>query len=367
MPENCFEDVQYHPLGQDVVRDLKLVVMQQGVFLLFYGIQTTLLTAAVSSLTRQRTWSRPVTACVVALFLSSTCEISVNAAIQVLQMPQLGSSTRGLSPELFTRLNIVFIVFTRFNYVMSDTIVVWRVWRLWRDSLLAKSSLLLCLLGSLVGVLLECVLYIKAPVNGLQSSAIMMEIPLLITNSVSTVLVGIKLWYYLRTVKPAVSESRKPTWAEKILILLLESGTIYCFLWAVRFAIDLDDSEDASVTYAAYSVMGAAYPSIAGILPTLILLAVALQRSATSSLLSGTQMSHRIQFADATELQDRSSDATDDLTAINDSTYLPGHSSTAFAHSTTLAHSTTFGHSTLDTPSHKSEQPHRESDKSYDI
>ncbi|KAI5889518.1 uncharacterized protein SCHCODRAFT_02601599 [Schizophyllum commune H4-8] len=234
-------DIQLQPLSAGDVEDLKLIVMQEGVEVLFYGIQATLLVAALAALTN------------------------------VVQMPSLGLNAELALPELLNKLNIAFIVATRFNLVYHER----HHCRLAGvDALSGQPPL---------GVLVECVTYIKVPKNGLQSSAIMMEIPLLITNAVSTILVA-----------RLVSDWRKTSRAERILILLLESGTLYCILWVVRFGIDLYDG--AGTVYLVYS----------GILPTLILLVVAMRRSATTSLLLSTQVSQGMRFADGAETQGRS-------------------------------------------------------------
>ncbi|KAL1759409.1 hypothetical protein FB107DRAFT_287649 [Schizophyllum commune] len=269
MQSAAARDVQLGTLSGGDVEDLKLIVMQEGVEVLFYGIQTALLVAALAALTRQKTWSRPVTACIIALFLSSTCAISVAILLDVVQMPSLGLNMDPSLPHLLRKLNIIFIVTTRFNAIRYER----------HDRRLASLDPLSR--QPLFGVLIECVTFIKAPKNGLQSSAIMMEIPLLITNAVSTILRLINGW-------------RKTSRAEKILVLLLESGTLYCMLWAVRFGIDMYDG--AGIVYLVYS----------GILPTLILLVVAMRRSATTSLLLSTQVSHGMRFADCAETQDRS-------------------------------------------------------------
>ncbi|KAL1735452.1 hypothetical protein EV714DRAFT_280066 [Schizophyllum commune] len=244
MRSSAARNVQLRPLSGGDVEDLKLIVMQEGVEVLFY-------------------------ACIVALFLSSTCTISVAVLLKVVQMPSLGLNMDPSLPHLLRWLDIVFIVATRFNVVCYER----------HDRRLASLDPLSR--QPLFGVLIECVTFIKAPKNGLQSSAIMMEIPLLITNAVSTILRLISGW-------------RKTSRAEKILILLLESGTLYCILWAVRFGIDL------------YNGAGTVYVVYTGILPTLILLVVAMRRSATTSLLLSTQVSHNMRFADGARLQDRS-------------------------------------------------------------
>ncbi|KAL1696381.1 hypothetical protein GGG16DRAFT_121181 [Schizophyllum commune] len=248
MQSSAARDLQLGPLSGGDVEDLKLIVMQEGVEVLFY-------------------------ACIIALFISSTCAISVAILLDVMQMPSLGLNMDTSLPHLLRKLNIVFIVTTRFNVVCHER----------HDRRLASLDPLSR--QPLFGVLIECVTFIKAPKNGLQSSAIMMEIPLLITNAVSTILVAIRFWL--------ISDWRKTSRAEKILILLLESGSLYCILWESH---RLPLLPQLCTVYVVYS----------GILPTLILLVVAMRRSATTSLLLSTQVSQGMRFADGAEAQDRS-------------------------------------------------------------
>ncbi|KAI5821875.1 hypothetical protein K523DRAFT_358855 [Schizophyllum commune Tattone D] len=51
MQSSAARDVQLGPLSGGDVEDLKLIVMQEGVEVLFYGIQTALLVAALAALT----------------------------------------------------------------------------------------------------------------------------------------------------------------------------------------------------------------------------------------------------------------------------------------------------------------------------
>ncbi|KAL1701522.1 hypothetical protein EV121DRAFT_294165 [Schizophyllum commune] len=209
----------------------------------------------------------------------------------LLLWPSFDYATANSSSTSLFKLNILSKVCSRFNYVMSDTIVVWRVWILWQESRVVKCVLVFCMMCSFAGAIGECALYFNAPERGQRASSVMMEIPLLITNVVTTVLMAIKFWYYVREVKRLVGDWRQSTQIERVLTLLLESGTIYCVLWAVRFGLDVG-VDDASTTYDAYSVVSAAYHSIAGILPTLIVFVVAMERSAASTLAMSTQVSH---------------------------------------------------------------------------
>ena len=100
------------------------------------------------------------------------------------------------------------------------------------------------------GVTVQCV-WTAQDVMGehtVQLRALMVTMPLLLTNVVATVLVGGKVWYvglgerfaylltvsvryYRREIKSALGSWRKTSRVEKVLVLLLESGCIYCLIW----------------------------------------------------------------------------------------------------------------------------------------
>ncbi|KAI4524474.1 hypothetical protein K523DRAFT_244756, partial [Schizophyllum commune Tattone D] len=92
----------------------------------------------------------------------------------------------------------------------------------------------------------------------------------------------------------------------KILVLLVESGLIYCLIWAVYLVINITEGPN---TLAAYGVITAAYHSIAGIYPTFIVLVVAMQRSAAESICE-TRISHSVHFASSGKGKGRSTNDT---------------------------------------------------------
>ncbi|KAI5889628.1 uncharacterized protein SCHCODRAFT_02511191 [Schizophyllum commune H4-8] len=92
----------------------------------------------------------------------------------------------------------------------------------------------------------------------------------------------------------------------KILVLLVESGLVYCLIWVVYLVINITEGPN---TLAAYGVISAAYHSIAGIYPTFIVLVVAMQRSAAESICE-TRVSHSVHFASSGKGKGRSTDDT---------------------------------------------------------
>ncbi|KAL1665490.1 S-adenosyl-L-methionine-dependent methyltransferase [Schizophyllum commune] len=268
--------VQYYPLAPDDIASMKNIVMQTGVDCLFYGIQGALFIAACAMLARQDNRSRAVAVAIAGLFLSSLVGVVLNMMFYLVQIPTFGWGLDSIW-DLLVRMNVAIASTYRFNYFVSDAIVVWRAWVLWPSSRLAKGALCVCLAGSLVGVIVECVWTVEDLVKGEPAiRTLMMTVPLLATNVVATVLVGIQVWIYRRDIKGSFGPVTKTTRVEKVLLLLVESGLVYCLIWVIYLVINLTEGPN---TLMAYGVISTAYHTIAGIYPTLIVLAVAMQRT----------------------------------------------------------------------------------------
>ncbi|KAI5889533.1 uncharacterized protein SCHCODRAFT_01357952 [Schizophyllum commune H4-8] len=283
--------------GEDVL-SIQIIIMQTGVDFLLYGVQSALFLAALVAMARQDTRILFMRAAVFSLFLSSSVVAAANIVFYLAQTPSFGYDLDRIY-NLLLALNIVTDVFPRFNFVLSDAIVAWRAWVLWPDNRWVKSSLILCVIGSLAGVTVDCVWTAQDVMgeNSVRLRALMVTMPLLLTNVVATALVAAKVWYYRREIKSVIGSWRKTSQVEKVLVLLLESGCVYCLIWVVRLSIDL--ASGTGKTIHGYSIIGGTYHSIAGIYPTLIVIAVACQRSATQDLALSTQALPPLEFLKA--------------------------------------------------------------------
>ncbi|KAL1735451.1 hypothetical protein EV714DRAFT_280065 [Schizophyllum commune] len=274
------------------------VILEIGIDALFYGFHAALFVTAIAALARQEQRSRLITAVIISLFVSSTIEVVLGNILYLVQTPFLYVPDR------------VYRILLALDLLVCDAIVVWRAWILWQDSRVVKVILSLCLVGSVVGVVAHLVWYAVAYLDSEAPtlSLLMVTIPLLLTNLVATILVGLQVWYYRRNIKSIASPLRKRTRIEKILLLLLESGFVYCLLWIASIALEVDgSSDDARADY--YMAASNAYQSFAGIYPTLIVIIVAVQRSTTQSLVLSTQVSQPLEFADTNETpKDQTSD-----------------------------------------------------------
>jgi hypothetical protein len=159
------------------------------------------------------------------------------------------------------------------QYFMSDAIVVWRAWVLWEGNVRIRVLLSLCLFGSLgnsqftrisptlrgstVGLTIDMTfasLYLfgnnKFTPTGPRT--LVMVLPLMFTNVISTASIGVKAWcvsyscyafllaqifprgfrHYRTQIKELLGMPKnRKTNVERILVILTESGTIYCLIW----------------------------------------------------------------------------------------------------------------------------------------
>ncbi|KAK7441564.1 hypothetical protein VKT23_016557 [Stygiomarasmius scandens] len=144
-----------------------------------------------------------------------------------------GSDSYDVSPGS-VKWEIIHTILVRFNYLMGDAIVLWRAWSLYERQYAVRLLLAICFLLSFACTIADAVVTSKEFVelkDELISARIILPLALLITNSVSTFLIGYKTWRYRKTVKIFVERHNKKNKVEKILILLLESGVIYCGVW----------------------------------------------------------------------------------------------------------------------------------------
>ncbi|KAL1710203.1 hypothetical protein EV121DRAFT_275762 [Schizophyllum commune] len=291
------EPVPPYPLGKSDIAQLKNIIMHAGVDFLFYGIQGGLFVAALSILARRSNRMRVLAITIAILFFLSTISVTLGVLFYLIQFPTGYGGTILDLTDFLDRLIVVLAVAARLNYLISDGIVVWRAWTLWIDHRAAKGVLLACMCGSAIGTTVECVWSLQSTRRGQTESAtqtLMLTVSLLATNIVSTALVAIRVWIYRRDVKASLSPYIRPTSVEKVLLLLLESGSFYCLIWVVNLLVRMTQGVD---TLGVYGVVSVAYHAIPGIHSTFMILAVAMQRQSPMESLFDSRPLGTLDFA----------------------------------------------------------------------
>ncbi|KAF8916124.1 hypothetical protein CPB85DRAFT_1216948 [Mucidula mucida] len=176
------------------------------------------------------------------------------------------------------------------NMIIGDAVVIWRAWVLWKDSHLRKLVFIpmVMLLTSFIFsiIALTCL--------GTQSFGSKSTIPggsmtcqwgepiawaiSLLTNITSTTLIAVKAWCHRQFLKSGLGRLHIRSRSEKVLLLLVESGFIYCFFWLSQLILFFDISIDSNVGYL-YMVLSTMGDQISGVYPTAIIVLVNMQRS----------------------------------------------------------------------------------------
>ncbi|KAL1710202.1 hypothetical protein EV121DRAFT_275761 [Schizophyllum commune] len=270
------------PLNAHDISTLKITLMRTGVDLLFYGVQAPLFVVAMVVLAYREKRRPFIPFAVTSLFLSSTIGVVVGLSFYTLQLPA-AFHTRSLdNAGVLKAFNVVLAVADKYNYVMSDAIVVWRALVLWKDCVAVKWALWSCICSSILGAITECVFALQAAFRGQVESTghgLVLVIPLLLTNLMATSLIAVQFWYYRRGVKGRLGIFERASQVEKVIVLFVESGLVICSIWVVNLIIKVTESAN---TFGVYGILGVAYHSISGIYPTFIILLIALQKRAAA-------------------------------------------------------------------------------------
>lgn len=185
--------------------------------------------------------------------------------------------------QYMLRLNIASNVGLRANLFLSDVIVVWRAWVLYPDKLWPRVTLALALFGSFGGTVVSTVFMflgrLGVDFKGPENTSPILTIPLLFTNIVACVLVALKVWDYRKNVKVYLGNGSSASSIERTLLLIFESGTVYCLLWLFLLLAGVDVlSERSNILLLSVAV------SVAGLYPTTIIILVALEKSHTDTV-----------------------------------------------------------------------------------
>jgi len=179
--------------------------------------------------------------------------------------------------------NLIILWTSQLLPTFSDMVVIWRAWVIFPERRWVMICPLLLLLGNIVtgfwylGLVTSPAGFTAAETNSSQviSKLLAANLALSMTsNAVVTLLIAYKLWVHRRSLS-AIGVGNKKTFAQKVLILLVESGVIYFILQLATLLLDvLPDSQPqgsasdfgVEVFFACYIMFAAMYPTIVVIL-----------------------------------------------------------------------------------------------------
>ncbi|TRM63632.1 hypothetical protein BD626DRAFT_569015 [Schizophyllum amplum] len=176
----------------------------------------------------------------------------------------------------------------RLNFMLSDAIVVWRAVVLYKDEMRVKWTLFSLLGLSYIGTIADTVLVILlyfGITEDVPEYTLLMTVPLLITNVAATAAIGYKTWGYKKMVGDLLRQSKRMTATELTMMLLVESGFVYCGVWGLTLASALGAMRP-EVT----SVLLEVLCIVSGLYPTLVIIIVALQKSVVDSIIGSSDV-----------------------------------------------------------------------------
>ncbi|KAF7298345.1 hypothetical protein MKEN_01359100 [Mycena kentingensis (nom. inval.)] len=264
------------PIITSNISSLKIFILQLTFEALSCGLVVIAAIIALYSLTqkglRDSRSRQALFALTTIMLAASTTHLALHTVSLILQVPGLVVGDDSSDPaSLLTTLRIVQTGMRRTIYFISDAIVVWRAWAIWNDAPIARAILAFLLLGTLACSAAVFGMAIDTILHGTHYETIAQNFlgtfPLLITNFTATAFVGYKLWFYRRNLKKYLSCASQTTKVERVLILLLESGGIYCAFWVLLMVGDFGYFEPFEWEWF--------QPNISALYPTLIILLVA--------------------------------------------------------------------------------------------
>ncbi|KAJ8096241.1 hypothetical protein PM082_011375 [Marasmius tenuissimus] len=273
------------------------------------GLWTVYLVLFSSSMRLQISRKRLRSPANVLLLLLTVALFSTSTALWAMNVSQLTIATKGFFLNYPTRglldrwlaliddiepfgtpMEALFLT----NMVLGDSVVIWRAWVLCRDTRLRRLvyiPMMMLLIGfTFMVIALECLSnngYHDGGDTGQSSMAVGSEVcqrgePIawgisLATNFVSTCLIAVRAWEHRQFLRK--SAVVRGTLVEKILIILTESGFIYCLFWLTQLSLFFQKSTDLRFVSFLQVFLAALGDQISGLYPTLIIIFVDKQKS----------------------------------------------------------------------------------------
>ncbi|KAJ6500859.1 hypothetical protein C8R45DRAFT_979365 [Mycena sanguinolenta] len=276
--------------GQDIY-ELKILFLQLAAAAISYGFFLCIGTMSSYTLIRKGLrGQRPrqaLLAITLIMLLSATAHLALFMGYIIIQFPTLAAEY--VNPiQTMRRLDISQTWLRRITYFLSDVIVVWRAWVIWGNNRVVHVALAICLVATGATSLTLAVFNTKSEFQGTRYSRntknFLGTFCLIVTNFLVTILITCKLWYYRRNVKKYLNRpGNANTKIENILILLMETGGLYCVFWILLMIGD-------------YGYYGPDFefewfqPNIFGIYPTIIIFMVSRQMMLSDEVLSNPSL-----------------------------------------------------------------------------
>ncbi|KAG7097994.1 hypothetical protein E1B28_005302 [Marasmius oreades] len=291
----------FDPLGTYFVVNLAGVISETGL----WGVYLVLFSWAMKlQLTRSKLRNRAnilIIVVTLVLFLSSTALWAMNVSQFAMAMqgfffkyPDLGLLDRWLAFNadivgFGLPMEALFLI----NMLVGDSVVIWRAWVLCQNTRLQKFVYIpiVMLLASFVFsvIALNCLSsngygdHSSIPAG---SKACRWGEPIawgisLATNAVSTSFIAVRAWQHRQFMKLDFAARRSRS--QKVLIILVESGFVYCLFWLTQLNLFFDRENERNFVNFLGVFLNAIGDQVSGVYPTCIIILVNMHCSISES------------------------------------------------------------------------------------
>ncbi|KAF5320386.1 hypothetical protein D9758_019061 [Tetrapyrgos nigripes] len=290
------------PLRDSDLIAIKGWMLEVSVSWLLCGMNAALiLTVIYAVLSQQKHYSKPqltLFVLVALMFIFTIGDGVAQTLFILIQLPEIGYGVPNIAKigRQMTDLEIVEVMpCERLNYLIGDGIVVWRAWVLFPGNRFAKGVLTMAMIISCAGAGVDAGINIiqalqpDLPLDNDRRQGLIYVLPLLGTNIIATGFIGYKAWSHHQDIRKNLSHcGNTVSQVQKILVLLVESGILYCVLWV------------GAATTAPFSIFANALPGLTSLYPILIILAVTVQKAeAKNKSANEMSLSQSIRFTSA--------------------------------------------------------------------
>ncbi|KAJ7124382.1 hypothetical protein C8R44DRAFT_783409 [Mycena epipterygia] len=174
------------------------------------------------------------------------------------------------------RWSVASTIALSFNFWISDVVVMWRACVLWAWHRYVKLAFIVLLTAPVLLAIID--VSVSRPAssfipNAYGLSALFVS---LFSNLWATSLVGYKAWVHRKNIQVYIGNESTKSAASSILVILTESGFLYCGTLAVFIVASVIGTK--SYTFFTY-VISCAAPQLVGLYPTIIILLVAFRKT----------------------------------------------------------------------------------------
>ncbi|KAL0566806.1 hypothetical protein V5O48_015195 [Marasmius crinis-equi] len=286
----------FEPVGTDIIINFVYVIAETGLWAIYLILFGWALHLQISAQKLKNITNVAIVLVTIVLFSTSTVlwAFGIAKVLIMLRYFFLDYPTDPVAERymlLFdsvTRFGLPSEALFLFNMILGDAVVIWRAWVLTRATRVHKFVFvpIVMLMGSFAFsvIALQClssdnVITQSSIPDGSRicqwSEAIAWGMSL-VTNVTSTILMGIRAWQYRSFLRSNGSNNASSSRSQKIMIILVESGFIYCLFWIQLFF--RTDAEYNAVNFV-QMFLNAVGDQVSGLYPTIIIILVSMERS----------------------------------------------------------------------------------------